>query len=112
MCQCGEICFGKYVLVVFLPKRNNSSSVHKVSGYMRKGNADSVSPYVWKKQLSRQSPIMCEFTGDDRCPTVFLQLMLIIIKVFIKHKILSIETKCEHAHTEAPTHLSILATQN
>ena len=51
-------------------------------------------------------------TDDDRCPTVFLQLMLIIIKVFIKHKILSIETKCEHAHTQAPTHLSILATQN
>ena len=47
------------VLVAFLPERNNNSSVHKVSSYMRKGNTDSVPPYIWKKQLSRQSVPLC-----------------------------------------------------
>ena len=50
---------------------------------------------------------------------VLKHIIIIIIKVFLKHKILSLETilsMCArthtHTHTEAPTHTSILTIQS
>ena len=45
--------------------------------------------------------------------TEYAHTVIIIIKVFLKHKILSLETILSaHTHAQAPAHTSILTTQS
>ena len=50
--------------------------------------------------------VMCRYCNGPS------QLLLIIIRVFMKGKILSIETKCTHTHIPAHIHMSMLVMQS